>query len=220
MLLRDLIFTAAGNEETALRFLREMNVLGSEKVVCSGKAGEKCLRIMREERIRERKKRWRCPSERFRTSRSVRASNAFFHYVDNNRAYEQSIGAARCTDARMVVAACTDATARSDSSNWCVFGNSDRLEPLCAHHVWQSDGHSAEVCENERCARESRRIPRMRRRKYGKGRLLAGDRVVSAETELQNDDSELPVWKETTPVSEGDVDSQVDFVRFGEYNLS
>ncbi len=50
-------------------------------------------------------------------------------------------------------------------------------------------------------------------RKYGKGRLVAGGRVVSSETEPQNYDSELLGWNETTPDNEDDVDSKVDFVR-------
>lgn len=214
MRLLDFVLNACATEETALRFLRQHNVLESE-ALCPGKRGVACMRVMREEVYGNGKRRWRCPRKSCQTTRSVRASNAFFHYVDSTGRMTSRLPLreilvlvwlwvhARMPE-RMVRAVTGKSTATIVDWNHFCRTTCGKVMDLQPKLVGTSDA-PVKIDESYVCGR----------RKYGKGRLLSGDKPGKGETKVQNNSDEILGWNETMPEDELEVDSSDDFVRFG-----
>ena len=83
MLLIEFIATFALNEDKALKYLRDREVLECDNVPCPGNKNERCGKMIHEEILANGYRRWRCIAKKCRATRSIRAGNAFFHYRDS-----------------------------------------------------------------------------------------------------------------------------------------
>ena len=83
MLFKEFCTTVGSSEDNALSFLRQHNLLDN---VQDAEPCQKCGSVMQEKRKRGRNGEFkpilRCPKKGCQTSRSVRTNNPFFHYND------------------------------------------------------------------------------------------------------------------------------------------
>lgn len=216
MLLREFIVQHASTEDNALQFLRDRKVLESEGMQCPGRSRNECKRVMREEVLRNGRRRWRCPRKDCNTTRSVRAGNAFFHYTDGQGRvgyklplHDVLIVVWLWLHARMpqrMVTAVTGVTSNTivDWNNFArmTCGKIMDSQPKLVG----TEEAPVKIDESYVCGR----------RKYNRGRLLAGDKALSSGNVTDEDDANLPDWNDEHPEhDDGNTDNKEDFVQFG-----
>lgn len=175
MLLINFVREALRSEEACVRFLQKHGLFTEEEIKCPGKNSQACNSMMRKVSINDTLI-WRCTKRSCRTKRSIRVTNSFFFYKDKNGKLNTKMS--MCS-IMMIVYLFIHTT--------CTL---DQMEVMTGHSRATLVDWLA-LCR-EVCAKAMEMQPKMRgdretpvqvdesyhqgRRKYKRGRLLAGDK--------------------------------------------
>uniref|UniRef100_A0A1Y1N6C7 Uncharacterized protein n=1 Tax=Photinus pyralis TaxID=7054 RepID=A0A1Y1N6C7_PHOPY len=174
MLLKDFYNNVILNEELAAAYLQERQLLdAAEDAEPCHRCGSEMQQKRRRDRNGEYRPIFRCPRKGCQTSHSVRKGNQFFHYTDvNNRLHCNLIP----TNSTVTLTGKSSATV-TDWFNMCreVCGSIIRTR----RRMTGDDDNPIQIDEARFAGR----------RKYNRGRMLAGDGAPVSEdsdVEIQN----------------------------------
>ena len=180
MLLKDLYRTVILNENVAVTFLREHQLLEEpENVEC-----HRCGSEMQQKRKRDRGGKFRpvlhCPSKGCQVTRSVRRGNAFFHYTDINNRINSNLSLCEILELvflfvqEIPITSVTNLTGKSSATVTDWF---NMCREVCSSIVTRR-GQMVGTENNPIQIDEARFAGR---RKYNRGRILNGDRAALSE---------------------------------------